>query len=169
MVSRSKYAFRLNNVYYIYHLDWAGCPDKLGQWVVSELKSYNAESVMILKNDISRIRMSDIRYEFPKDETYTSLMYSAKNPRTAGLYEILADCPPTTNVFVENVYIIDLDHYMLELRCTNYTTCRDMIVSFPLHSIPDDWLQILYDSEDSEISFENSETSSTRSRTILTC
>ena len=168
MVSRSKYAFCLNGLHYIYHLDWCGCPDKLGSWIVSEIKSYNAESLMSLKNDIAHIKTTDITYEFPKEETYTSLVYAAKHPRTAGLYEISADSPSTT-IFVENVYIIDLDNYQIHMKCTNYLTCRDLTVTFPIFSIPDNWIQILFDSEDSEISFENSETSSTKSRTILTC
>lgn len=168
MVSRSIYAYLLNKEYHHFELDWYGCPESLGQKIVNNLRSYSPEDLHMLSYYLSRIRFEDCLWHIREVIDFISLMHSAKSPRENGYIRTCKTNPRLTS-FVRHVYIIDLDSQQLTIvsKCDANDHTREAM--FPFGSIPEDWLKILYDSEeDSESEFENSDSDSADTSAILT-
>ena len=158
MVSPAVYAYLLNGVYYHFGIDWYGCPENLGAKIIQNLRDYTSKDFQLLAYYLSRIEEKDCGKYVKEVIEFSSLLKSAQTPKTYGFIRTYSRAP-YINLFIRNIYIIDLDRHIFSMICSHSQTDKLLDARFAFGSIPKEWLKILYESEDSESEFENSDSS----------
>ena len=144
MGTRGWYVFKYNGNYYVYYNHFDSYPNYLGKLIYKQItdlikeNNYSPESFNVLKEYIIKIEEPDEKRM--GDENFTSLINSVKMP---ALYDYhITSIEPDCTVFIEYVYIIDLDD--------NQFIVKSSEIQFKCHifNIPQTWYKPFnYDDE----------------------
>lgn len=141
MGTRGNYVFRFKNKYYVFYNHWDSYFSGLGDMIVKELAGLKPEDFEKMKQLLSNIKQRD-GYD-GSGSNFEGIMCALENPDVYRLEEII-DCEPSNDLFIEYIYILDLDHDVFKVK---YWGPNDNVESnrYRLSAIPSDWMDYVAD------------------------
>jgi hypothetical protein len=132
------YIFKYNNRYYTFLNIYDSYPDWLGKKIVNELRTLDDAEFNRIKKLLKKL--NPIQYNCKETSNFTSLIETLENPYQYTFW--LLDFEPTADVFIEYIYIIDLDKEIFKVKHFHMINDLDM-VKYKLKEIPEDWDSLL--------------------------
>ncbi len=141
MGTRGNYVFRYKRKYYVFYNHWDSYFSGLGDDIVKELQQMKPEDFDKMKVLIEKIKQ---REEYDgSGSNFEGIMCALLNSDIYRLEEII-DCEPENDLFIEYIYILDLDNDVFKVK---YWGPNDIVQSnrFRLSNIPSDWKDFVAD------------------------
>lgn len=141
MGTRGNYVFRYKRKYYVFYNHLDSYFSGLGDDIVKELQQMKPEDFDKIKVLIENIKQRDGYDGYGSN--FEGIMCALLNSDTYRLEEII-DCEPENDLFIEYIYILDLDNDVFKVK---YWGPNDTVQSnrFRLSNIPNDWKDYVAD------------------------
>ncbi len=141
MGTRGNYVFRYKRKYYVFYNHWDSYFSGLGDDIVKELQQMKPEDFDKMKVLIEKIKQRE-NYD-GSGSNFEGIMCALLNSDVYRLEEII-DCEPENDLFIEYIYILDLDNDVFKVK---YWGPNDTVQSnrFRLSNIPSDWKDFVAD------------------------
>ncbi len=141
MGTRGNYVFRYKRKYYVFYNHWDSYFSGLGDDIVKELQQMKPEDFDKMKVLIEKIKQRE-GYD-GSGSNFEGIMCALLNSDIYRLEEII-DCEPENDLFIEYIYILDLDNDVFKVK---YWGPNDIVQSnrFRLSNIPSDWKDFVAD------------------------
>ncbi len=138
MGTNGYYIFLCNKIYYIYYQHYDSYLEGLGQDIVNNIKESLKKDCNI-KELLSKIPIMDFTDSNAEGiHRFTSIIDSLENHAKYNYYTSTEEPKYDILSFIEFQYIIDIDNNILKIM----NMYGDKYMSFPLHNIPDNWIEI---------------------------
>lgn len=138
MGTRGLYVFKYEGIYYVFYNHFNSYASYLGVRIVKDIRTVtNNNEWGLVKYLITKIPLRTDNSS--GDSIYGGIINSSTNPLDF-VYNT-SDCEPVCNIFIEFIYIIDLDDDIFSIK-TNQSE-----KSFALQDIPYNWIDI-FENED---------------------
>jgi hypothetical protein len=132
------YIFKFNEKYYTFLNVYDSYPEWLGRKLVDELRQMGDAEFDRIK--VLLEILNPIKYNCSESTNFTSLMETLEHPRKYTFW--ILESEPPTDIFVEYIYIIDLDKEIFKINHYHILNGID-IVKYKLKEIPADWYSLL--------------------------
>ncbi len=134
MGTNGYYIFLCNKIYYIYYQHYDSYLEGLGQDIKESLKKD-----CNIKELLSKIPIMDFTDSNAEGiHRFTSIIDSLENHAKYNYYTSTEEPKYDITNFIEFQYIIDIDNNIFKAM----HLYADKYMSFPLHNIPDNWIEI---------------------------
>ena len=126
MGTRGLFVFVYRGKYYVFYNHYDSYPSELGEQIVDELR---AVDLSVLSELVAELTSDDANPD--GSNSFKGLEYALNHAATRTFF--ITDVRPTTDLFIEWIYFIDLEQNKFVVHNCDY------VCTFPLDAIPDDW------------------------------
>jgi hypothetical protein len=138
--TKGYYVFKYKDKYYVFLNFYDSYPQWLGRKIVAELRGMYADDLDRLKTLLEKIKKS--HNKTVRTENFFGLFSTLADPFNHAFW--VMDAEPAADIFLQYVYIIDLDKDFFKIKSCCLLK-NDDVVKFKLWEIPEDWEQYIED------------------------